>query len=183
MLQCHPEAPDLRGVPVTQRRNSEGGQSNQCELSDGVGGIFGRLPPRSGDRLFGGVPATGCAGPGEVRGVADAAKHPTPASQAPRKACAYGHAPQATPRATCLEPQGTDSPTLGDPGTLWQGCIGRGGPFDTTKTRSDPQRVRRSSGWREANRYRQRQTTSYRGLVPTPPPPLGRPAYAQPLSP
>ena len=28
--------------------------------------------------------------------------------------------------------------------------------------------------WREANRRRQRQTTEYRGLVPTPPPPLPR---------
>ena len=38
--------------------------------------------------------------------------------------------------------------------------------------------------WREANRHRQRQTTEYRGLVPTPPPPpldplMVRPHYTQ----
>ena len=43
-----------------------------------------------------------------------------------------------------------------------------GGSVDATKTRSDPQRVRM---WRQANRHRQRQTTEYRGLVPSPPPP------------
>ena len=72
----------------------------------------------------------------------------------------------------------------------FQGCIGglggypppsKWGGVDTTKTRSDPQRVRMSSGGRQIGAAKGKQLNT-EALCRTPPRPW-RPAYAQPLCP
>ena len=66
-------------------------------------------------------------------------------------------------------PGNSPSPGQPTPGVVQQDKSS-GGSVDTPKTRSGPQRGQNEQ-WREANRCRQWQTISYRGLVPIPPPP------------